>query len=80
MFVFECLRKCFHVQAGPERCALASSRSTALTISDEIDALLAKLYDRPLAVPKAVRPGILTSSMIEGLNPILADKTMADMV
>lgn len=74
------LTRVLSVQAGPDRCALASSRSTALTISDEIDALLAKLYDRPLAVPKAARPGILSSSMIEGLNPILADKTMADIV
>jgi len=54
-------------EAGPERCALASSHSTALTISNDVDALISKLYSRPLAVPKSARPGILTSSMIEAM-------------
>ncbi len=59
---------------------LASSRSTALTISDNVDALLAKLYNRPLAVPRAARPGILTSSMIEGLIFCLLTKTPTDVI
>lgn len=35
-------------------------------ITANVDALMEKLYKRPLGVPHAVRPTILTSSMVKG--------------
>ncbi|KAI5121647.1 hypothetical protein M0805_001174 [Coniferiporia weirii] len=55
-------------EAGPGRCALASSGSTADSISTEIDGLLERLYERPLAVWNATRPGPLTASMIQSMT------------
>ncbi|KAH8111001.1 Alpha/Beta hydrolase protein [Phellopilus nigrolimitatus] len=55
-------------EAGPDRCALASPGSTASSISNEIDGLLARLYEQPLAVWNATRPGPLTASMIQAMT------------
>ncbi|KDQ20372.1 hypothetical protein BOTBODRAFT_26373 [Botryobasidium botryosum FD-172 SS1] len=53
--------------AGPKRCALATDSSTAKSIRKDIDALISDLYEHPLPVPTAKRPGILTSGMVRGL-------------
>ncbi|KZO93671.1 alpha/beta-hydrolase [Calocera viscosa TUFC12733] len=58
------LRTC--VEAGPERCALAKENLSFAELSDAIDEWLAKLYDRPLPVPYAQRPGILTKGHVMG--------------
>ncbi|THH10350.1 hypothetical protein EW145_g1383 [Phellinidium pouzarii] len=55
-------------EAGPDRCALASMDSTADTISDEIDGLIERLYERPLIAWNATRPGPLTASMIQSMT------------
>ncbi|KAF8586360.1 hypothetical protein K439DRAFT_1659729 [Ramaria rubella] len=51
--------------AGPDRCALASKNSTARSIGAGVDKLLDDLYDYPLPVYKANRPGALTSGMVK---------------
>ena len=53
-------------QVGPDRCALASNNSTSSTIGTRIDKFLSDLYDYPLPVDKANRPGALTSGMVRG--------------
>ncbi|GJJ11156.1 hypothetical protein Clacol_005387 [Clathrus columnatus] len=52
--------------AGSTRCALADEKSTARSIGQAIDSLLVTLYDYPLPVTEANRPGILTSGMVKG--------------
>lgn len=54
-------------QAGPNRCALASKNATATNIAKNIDDLIERLYDRPLAAHKANRPGVLTASMVKSV-------------
>jgi len=46
--------------AGPARCKLASNGSTADDIELKVTRLLSELYDKPLPVPHANRPGVLT--------------------
>jgi len=53
--------------AGANRCALASAGSTADSISEQVDGFLDKLYEHPMAVPDATRPGPLTASMVQVL-------------
>ncbi len=55
-------------QADPEHCPLAASGSTSVDVSNKIDDFIDKLYEHPMAVPHASRPGILTSSMIKGVK------------
>lgn len=77
-FLGECQRVCVvllisrmyslthHRQAGPDRCALASDKSTASSIGARVDKLLDDLYEYPLPVDKANRPGVLTSGIVKG--------------
>jgi len=58
------LRTC--VEAGPDRCALAKENMSAADLSKSIDDWAAKIYDRPLPVPYAKRPGILTKGHVMG--------------
>ncbi|KAL5536829.1 hypothetical protein ACEPAF_652 [Sanghuangporus sanghuang] len=51
-------------EAGPDRCALAAHGSTAKELSQVVDGLLEKLYEQPVAVWNASRPGPLTASMV----------------
>ncbi|KAF8518940.1 Alpha/Beta hydrolase protein [Hysterangium stoloniferum] len=51
--------------AGPARCALASDKSTSRSITSKVDQFITDLYDYPLPVTKAKRPGILTSGMVK---------------
>ncbi|KAF8522995.1 TAP-like protein-domain-containing protein [Gautieria morchelliformis] len=52
--------------AGPQRCALASDKSTSKSIGTRVDKFLSDIYDYPLPVDKAKRPGALTSGMVRG--------------
>lgn len=58
-------------QAGPDRCALASDKSTARSIGERVDQLLSDIYDYPLPVVNAKRPGALTSGMVRGIVIII---------
>jgi hypothetical protein len=59
------------LQAGPHRCALASDKSTAKSIGTRVDKFLSDIYDYPLPVDKAKRPGALTSGMVRGTAIII---------
>ncbi len=54
-------------QAGPGRCALATSTSSAAAeISQNVEDLLEALYKRPLPVIKSSRPGLLIRGHVLG--------------
>lgn len=59
------LTKC--PQAGPEACPLAHSKGeNPSSIEERIDHFLDQLYDSPLPVPFADRPGYLTAGGVRG--------------
>jgi hypothetical protein len=58
--------QCLYLRAGPERCALAEQGSDTRSLMDKLDNFLLELYDSPLPVPDAARPGVLTSGMVKG--------------
>lgn len=52
------------LQAGPKGCPLArSANEDPLAIQERLMRFLDDLYRKPVAVPDAVRPGILTSGI-----------------
>nr|GAT49484.1 predicted protein [Mycena chlorophos] len=54
------MNECF--EAGPKHCSLAHEGDvSAQNIQDRVDAFLDRLQEQPLMVPKATRPGYLTS-------------------
>ncbi|KZT53799.1 alpha/beta-hydrolase [Calocera cornea HHB12733] len=65
------LRTC--VEAGPSRCALAKDNISFAELSESIEDWLAKLYDRPLPVPYAKRPGVLTKGHATAQAEILGE-------
>ena len=67
VLLMSCMYSLTHLhQAGPDRCALASNKSTASSIGARVDKLLDDLYEYPLPVVKANRPGMLTSGIVKG--------------
>ncbi|OCH84673.1 hypothetical protein OBBRIDRAFT_763985 [Obba rivulosa] len=59
IFASECSK------VGPDICALAAMRGEdPAFIVERIEGFVAKLYDEPLPVPDATRPGILTSGLL----------------
>lgn len=57
------------LQAGPGRCALATSKkTTAAEISQRVDDLLESLYNRPLPVINTSQPGLLIRGHVLGTS------------
>ncbi len=60
-----------NLQAGPDVCPLAREKNEdPNAIDDRILEFLDKLYENPLPVPNARRPGYLTSGGVRGDSPL----------
>ena len=61
-FVSECL------DAGPQGCPLArQSDKSPVDVRNRIESFINELFDRPLAVPIANRPGLLTAGRVRSM-------------